>query len=125
MIPPFLFLVVQQASLYGLSGMFPSKHTQALMTGEGVAGVLVSINRIVTKGLIDDNDSGDLNRPGLRYSTYMYFSISATIICICWGVFEFMKRLPHSQYYMSDLLETSSKVVDDDASTMGIAVSKI
>ena len=35
-------LIVQQASLYGLTGMFPIEHTQALMTGEGKMAPLSS-----------------------------------------------------------------------------------
>ena len=30
----FLFISVQQSSLYGLTGMLPARYTQAAMTGE-------------------------------------------------------------------------------------------
>ena len=36
----------------------PSMYTQGVMTGEGVAGVAVSLNRIITKGSYAQTDQG-------------------------------------------------------------------
>ena len=37
---------VQQSSFYGFASMLPRQYTQAVMAGESVAGLLVSINRV-------------------------------------------------------------------------------
>ena len=91
---------VQQSSFYGLTGMLPARYTQAVMTGEskkllyymvymvlcmknmvqlfiilfsGFAGLLSSMNRILTKSLIHSKKS----------STVLLFSISIFIILTC------------------------------------------
>jgi len=64
---------VQQSSFYGLTGMLPARYTQAVMTGESMAGLLVSLNRILTKSLIQSKKS----------STVLFFIISIVIIVTC------------------------------------------
>ncbi|KAL1426954.1 hypothetical protein MTO96_003253 [Rhipicephalus appendiculatus] len=54
---------VQQSSFYGYTSMLPSRYTQAVMTGESAAGVLVSANRILTKALLRET------RGSIRYSS--------------------------------------------------------
>ena len=46
---------MQEASYYGYAGMLPSKYTRAVMLGEAFSGLLVSINRVITKLTIENN----------------------------------------------------------------------
>ncbi|CAG9798124.1 unnamed protein product [Chironomus riparius] len=64
---------VQQSSFYGFAALLPKKKfTQALMTGESVAGLLVSSNRVITKLLIEDD----------KISTLIFFLLSiAYVVC--------------------------------------------
>ncbi|KAH9365108.1 hypothetical protein HPB48_016623 [Haemaphysalis longicornis] len=60
---------VQQSSFYGYTSMLPSRYTQAVMTGESAAGVLVSANRILTKALLRDE----------RLNTLLFFLVSVFV----------------------------------------------
>ena len=44
-----IVFAIQQSSFYGYSGILPPRYTQAVMAGESLSGVIVSLNRIVTK----------------------------------------------------------------------------
>ena len=49
-----LAATVQQSSVYGLTGLLPRRFTQAVMTGESVAGCLACVNRILSKLLVEN-----------------------------------------------------------------------
>lgn len=63
---------IQQSSFYGYTSMLPSKYTQAVMTGESAAGLIVSANRVLTKFFWKDE----------KTNTLLFFSLSIVII-IC------------------------------------------
>uniref|UniRef100_S4RH62 Uncharacterized protein n=1 Tax=Petromyzon marinus TaxID=7757 RepID=S4RH62_PETMA len=64
---------VQQASYYGLSGMLPPRHTQAVMTGESLAGVVASTTRVVTRATVGD----------VRTNTGIFFAAVAAMEVVC------------------------------------------
>ena len=68
---------IQQASFYGLAGLFPPKYTQALMLGESMAGVVVSVNRITTKSAFGDT------LDDVRRSTFIFFYLTMSLVLIC------------------------------------------
>ncbi|KAH9488403.1 hypothetical protein Btru_062837 [Bulinus truncatus] len=72
---------VQQSSFYGYANMLPRRYTQAVMLGESLAGVLVSINRILTKLLLENE----------RVNTIIFFIISLVIIVVCCAAFFFAR----------------------------------
>ncbi|CAG5125081.1 unnamed protein product [Candidula unifasciata] len=78
---------VQQSSFYGYANMLPRRYTQAVMVGESFAGVLVSLNRIITKLLLKDE----------RINTTIFFIISIFVIGICCFTFTAFK-LTQGQY---------------------------
>lgn len=83
---------VQQSSYYGFAAMLPSRYTQGLMVGEGVAGLLVSLNRIVTRAAFGANAA--------RGSIYAYFTVAMAIMLLCAVVFQRIRRAPMVQYYV-------------------------
>ena len=80
---------VQQSSFYGYSGMLPPRYVQAVMVGESLSGVLVSINRIVTK----------FNSPNLQLNTLFFFMTSCILLLLCSFLHQYVKRTSFSLFY--------------------------
>ncbi|CAM6090185.1 unnamed protein product [Calypogeia fissa] len=66
-----------QGTLIGFAGHLPERYTQAIVSGTGFSGVLVSLLRIVTKYAFPDTPSG------LRSSANIYFTVSAVFVVFC------------------------------------------
>ena len=82
---------VQEASYYGYAGMLPSKYTRAIMLGEAFAGLVVSLNRIVTKLTIEDP----------LVNTILFFSLSIVGEIVCIVLHRYIKSSPFIRYYKS------------------------
>ena len=80
--------------------MLPARYTQAVMTGESVAGLLVSINRILTKLFV----------PSKRNSTVLFFTISIGIILICIITYVKVQCTGFVKFY-SDIVQQQQKLV--------------
>lgn len=64
---------VQQSSFYGYTGMLPKRYTQGVMTGESTAGVIVSLSRIFTKLLVENEKNNTI--------VFFLFSVSMETLC--------------------------------------------
>ena len=71
----------------------PQKYTQAIMQGEGWAGVAVSLNRIITKASYTQDSAG------LEKSAYSFFYVTIAFIAVCSVLHEVVRRMEFSQYY--------------------------
>ncbi|XP_064651086.1 equilibrative nucleoside transporter 4-like isoform X2 [Lineus longissimus] len=81
---------VQQSSFYGYTSMLPKRYTQAVMTGESAAGLLVSINRILTKAFVKDE----------KINTIIFFVVSIVIVLACFIIFHVSRRTDFVRYYI-------------------------
>ncbi|XP_070205208.1 equilibrative nucleoside transporter 4-like isoform X2 [Littorina saxatilis] len=93
---------VQQSSFYGYTSMLPKRYTQAVMTGESLAGVLVSTNRILTKALLRDE----------RLNTVIFFGVSIATLVACFVVFHVSRRSNFVTFYVT-LCQGNSERRDD------------
>ncbi|XP_063884081.1 equilibrative nucleoside transporter 4-like [Scylla paramamosain] len=82
---------VQQSSFYGYTGMLPKRYTQAVMTGESTAGLIISGNRIVTKLLLDDQ----------RTNTMIFFVLSTAFVLLCLATHLAVQRTTFIQFYLN------------------------
>lgn len=89
---------LQQSSYYGYTSMLPTRYTQAVMTGESAAGLIVSINRILTKSLLEDE----------RINTLFFFSISIAIILVCIVIHNLLQRTAFVKFYLEMCSMSSS-----------------
>ncbi|XP_006817688.2 equilibrative nucleoside transporter 4-like [Saccoglossus kowalevskii] len=98
----------QQSSFYGYAGMLPKRFTQGVMTGESAAGLLTSINRIITKLLLKDK----------TINTLIFFGISIFFVIVCFWVHWVAKRSNFITYHMKRIrdaaLPDDAKCVTDD-----------
>uniref|UniRef100_A0A671WEX1 Equilibrative nucleoside transporter 4 n=1 Tax=Sparus aurata TaxID=8175 RepID=A0A671WEX1_SPAAU len=82
---------VQQSSFYGYMGMLPKRYTQGVMTGESTAGVIISLSRIFTKLLINDE----------RRNTLIFFLVSISMEMLCFLLHLLVRRSRFVRYYTS------------------------
>lgn len=82
---------VQQSSFYGYTSMLPPRYTQAVMTGESAAGLLISSNRIATKALLDNE----------RVNTMIFFAVSIAIVLLCFIIHFVVRRTEFVNFYMN------------------------
>jgi solute carrier family 29 (equilibrative nucleoside transporter), member 1/2/3 len=91
------FGAILSGGLFGLGAMFPASYTGALMNGQGVAGLTVSVSSMLTMLATspidtcedDDNggDDGDCEQT-INYSALAYFLIATLIMLSC--IFAFL-----------------------------------
>ncbi|XP_022652747.1 equilibrative nucleoside transporter 4-like [Varroa destructor] len=81
---------VQQSSFYGYTSMLPARYTQAVMTGESAAGLLVSGNRILTKFLLQNE----------RLNTALFFLISTGLVLACVFIYSRLQNCAFVAYYL-------------------------
>lgn len=80
---------VQQSSFYGFASMFPKQYTQAVMTGESVAGFVVAMTRILTKLMITNE----------RVSTFFFLLMSVCYIAASYAFHSMTIDSPFVQYH--------------------------
>lgn len=94
--------------------MLPSRYTQAVMAGESAAGLLVSLNRIITKSLLDDQ----------RINTMIFFVLSIFMIALCFGLHQFVNKTDFVQFYIT-LCRESKKITLEPSEDIGLVSSII
>lgn len=87
-----------QGGIFGFAGMLPPIYIQALMSGNGIAGVATSIIRVITKLTIESKKPVTLQQ--LNLSAAIYFFVSAAVILL--GIISYfvMGRTPFAQSFM-------------------------
>nr|XP_050861032.1 equilibrative nucleoside transporter 4 [Vespula vulgaris]XP_050861033.1 equilibrative nucleoside transporter 4 [Vespula vulgaris] len=100
---------VQQSSFYGYTSMLPSRYTQAVMTGESVAGFWVSINRILTKSLLEDE----------RGNTSMFFALSNLTILMCFVLHQVVRKTDFVQFYIT-LCQERNRITLEPTEDVGL-----
>ncbi|KZC13475.1 PREDICTED: equilibrative nucleoside transporter 4 [Dufourea novaeangliae] len=100
---------VQQSSFYGYTSMLPTRYTQAVMTGESIAGLWVSINRIFTKSLLDDE----------RSNTSMFFILSNITILMCFVLHQVVRKTDFVQFYIT-LCQERNRITLEPTEDVGL-----
>ncbi|KAI4881848.1 hypothetical protein NFI96_026637, partial [Prochilodus magdalenae] len=80
---------VQQSSFYGYTGMLPKRYTQGVMTGESTAGVIVSLSRIFTKLLVENE----------KNNTIVFFLFSVSMETLCFLLHMLVRRTRFVRYH--------------------------
>jgi len=85
---------VLQSSIYGFTSLLPSVYSQAMMAGQAIAGVSVSITRIITKQVFPETHAG--------YSEggKIFFGVGAGCNLICAFGFLVVLRLGFVRFHM-------------------------
>lgn len=89
-------------TLFGYVALFPSNYTTAVMSGNGVAGIII----FVLKSLLKVSFGPD--PPGPRYTSIVYFSIATFVLIACFIIVITMKKIEFVQFYIQK--ETKEKL---------------
>eukprot|EP00053_Salpingoeca_punica_P009796 m.88185 g.88185 ORF g.88185 m.88185 type:complete len:457 (-) comp15169_c0_seq1:166-1536(-) len=84
-------IAVLQGGMFGLAGQLPAKYTQALMSGQGLAGLFVSLLNVLTLAIAD-------GKP--EEAAIIFFSISVVVIILCLVSFLVLMRQPMLHFYV-------------------------
>lgn len=100
--------------IFGLAGTFPPNYTGAVMSGQGLAGLVVSVASLVTTwagkpvDMCTDDDAADDDgdcEDYVDYSALSFFIISCIVMGSCVFSFLALLALPFTQYYQNKTLE--------------------
>eukprot|EP00005_Dracoamoeba_jomungandri_P001169 CAMPEP_0174259476 /NCGR_PEP_ID=MMETSP0439-20130205/8294_1 /TAXON_ID=0 /ORGANISM="Stereomyxa ramosa, Strain Chinc5" /LENGTH=440 /DNA_ID=CAMNT_0015343373 /DNA_START=155 /DNA_END=1477 /DNA_ORIENTATION=- len=78
-------------AILGFASLFPPSFITAVMIGNGIAGILAGVLRIITKAAI----------PGSLWTSAMiYFEVSGVLLVCCALGYFFLLRLPITKHYL-------------------------
>lgn len=78
---------ILQTSLFGFSSQLPPLFNQAIMAGQGVAGVGVSVLRMVTMGFV----------PNDTVNSMVFFAISCFFMVACVAGYFYILKMEFTQ----------------------------
>lgn len=84
----------------GLASQFPQEYVGAVMLGQGVAGVIVGLLRIVTK-ISFPSGSDPVGQSGIETSTMIYFLGATVIEVLCIISYFILISLPFAKFNMA------------------------
>eukprot|EP01132_Coremiostelium_polycephalum_P004757 gene4757-5936_t len=104
-------------SVLGLVALFPLDYTGSVMSGCGVAGVIASVLRIITKV--------SMPADALQKSCFLYFFLAGGLLMICLGCFIILLQLPITKYYLAnyELSKLTSKSSINSSNSKGPSIS--
>mmetsp|Transcript_23420 Transcript_23420/g.73451 ORF Transcript_23420/g.73451 Transcript_23420/m.73451 type:complete len:483 (-) Transcript_23420:66-1514(-) len=115
---------IYAGGIFGLAACFPPEYTQALMGGQGAAGVIVCLASIVsivaapdTTDCDSDDDTDDANDGDdgecadfeVDYSAFGYFTVSVIVMASCIMGYLVLEDLPITQFYATEAIATVRK----------------
>jgi len=84
--------------------MFPSSYTAAIMSGQGLAGLIVALSSIMTTlaapaptDYCNDSITDDNCTLQISYSSLAYFTLATCILLSCIVTFLFLRQLPFAR----------------------------
>jgi len=97
--------------VFGLGAGFPPKYTQAIMSGQGLAGTVVSISEIATlwvagmddsfcSGQADDNDDRCEDYK-VDWAAFAYFAVAVVTLASCILAYQVLESMEITKFYRS------------------------
>jgi len=83
-------------SVLGLAALFPPRYIGAIMSGNGVAGIITITLTIIIKLSVPNTDAG------LELSAMIFFGISALVILICIASYILLTKLDITKFYLQE-----------------------
>ncbi|BAF23146.2 equilibrative nucleotide transporter 1 [Oryza sativa Japonica Group] len=102
-----------QGGVIGFAGELPARYMQAVVAGTATSGVLVSVLRVITKGVYPQDANG------LRKSAILYFVVSIVVMIICIVCYNVADKLPVVIYYKN--IKKRAQKAEEDGGMSGSA----
>ncbi|CAG8546456.1 23258_t:CDS:2 [Dentiscutata erythropus] len=106
----------QQNAIFGIVALFPPKYTQAVMSGQGLAGLAISLSQIFSALAVDQTSNRTPTGDDLTLSTFIYFLSAFAVIVFSLVSYFILIRLPLYIYHVSPDLIFVSQGVDNSLS---------
>lgn len=98
---------VLSGGVFGLAGMFPPIYTQAIMGGQGLAGLMIAVASVITtaasseKNECNDDDETDDGCGDYKVdpSALAYFIVATLVLLSCAASYFYLETLPITKYY--------------------------
>jgi equilibrative nucleoside transporter 1/2/3 len=84
-----------QNGVFALASNFPPIYTQAVMSGQGLAGTAVAVSQILTLVAADEEASSDA-----YFSAFLYFLIATMVIAVCLVGAGLLRSLDTYKYHV-------------------------
>jgi equilibrative nucleoside transporter 1/2/3 len=88
------FVAMLQSGIFGLAAQFPMQYAQAIMGGQGMAGMSVSLVFMLTTYWSSDN-----SYEGLKWSSFTYFGIASGFVLLCTIAYYHLEKSEFALYY--------------------------
>ncbi|OCT71939.1 equilibrative nucleoside transporter 3 isoform X2 [Xenopus laevis] len=98
---------ILSASVFGVTGQFPMKHSQALISGQAMGGTISAVAAILDLAVASD----------VTDSALAYFLTAVVFTLICIIVYLILPSMEYSRYYLSISNEKSSSSSVEGAAT--------
>lgn len=115
---------IAQTGLFALSSYFPAEFTQAFMTGQGIAGLLVSMSNFGIDLFSKEQRS---SRPAqvvsgllltsvqqLNTCAFIYFFVGTLICALCIVSYLHLNRLKITQYYLLQMELQQPEAIEEE-----------
>lgn len=95
--------------LFGLGAVFPPAYTGALMNGQGLAGLIVSVSAVVTTIASESTDSCSGNNDidsttcdpfAINFGAFAYFVVATLLLFSCVFAFIFLEKLEFTKFHL-------------------------
>jgi len=115
---------ILSGGVMGLAAIFPPKYIGAVMSGNGVAGIISILIRIITKVSLKGTPRDN------ALSADIYFGLAGLTMLICIVAYIALTRVPYSKYYITNFENQKQKkdqygVNDKNNVTMSEVFKKI
>ncbi|CAG8663488.1 13199_t:CDS:2 [Cetraspora pellucida] len=108
----FVFLVgistaFQHNAIFGIVALFPPKYTQAVMSGQGLAGLIMSLSQIISALAVERSPNKIQVDESLTCSTFIYFLFAFAVILFSLISYFILIRLPLYIYYVDRSIDNN------------------
>ncbi|CAG8780203.1 17668_t:CDS:2, partial [Gigaspora rosea] len=90
-----------QNAIFGVVSLFPPKYTQAVMSGQGLAGLGISLSQLFSALAVDQTSNQTPADDNLTLSAFIYFLSAFIVILFALVSYFILIRLPLYKYYVS------------------------
>ncbi|KAG9485215.1 hypothetical protein GDO78_008351 [Eleutherodactylus coqui] len=96
---------ILMASVFGVTGRFPMKHSQSLISGQAMGGTVSALAAILDLSIASN----------VTDSALAYFLTADIFLLLCIGVYLILPRMEYASYYLN-LIEARPDSSDDEGS---------
>jgi len=110
-------MCMNQGGVYGFAALLPEIYTQGVMTGQAIAGVTVSLTRILTKYFYPATDEG------IKTGGKLFFIVGALWLVMCAICFSIATRGSFTKHYVNKYKESRQALLDSQNSLLATVES--